>query len=52
MYGQVGELTSLLSTDLNAIKDIVNENVARDRGFRSFSEVKFIVSWSNRDGVN
>ncbi|KAG6541024.1 hypothetical protein Mapa_017597 [Marchantia paleacea] len=36
---KVGELTSLLSTDLNAIKDIVNENVARDRGFRSLSEV-------------
>ncbi|KAL2619839.1 hypothetical protein R1flu_000044 [Riccia fluitans] len=36
---KVGELTSLLSTDLNSIKDIVNENVSRDRGFRSLSEV-------------
>lgn len=39
MGGQVGELTSILSSDLGAIKDVVNENVSRDRGFRAFSEV-------------
>ncbi|CAM6103486.1 unnamed protein product [Calypogeia fissa] len=40
---KVGELTALLSSDLGAIKDIVNENVARDRGFRSLSEVLGVI---------
>ncbi|EFJ27011.1 ATP-binding cassette transporter, partial [Selaginella moellendorffii] len=35
---KVGELTSLLSTDLGSIKDIINENISRDRGFRALSE--------------
>ncbi|KAH8961884.1 hypothetical protein BDL97_05G071900 [Sphagnum fallax] len=45
---KVGELTSILSSDLGAIKDIVNENVSRDRGLRAFSEmmgVLFILFW-------
>lgn len=41
-HGQVAELTSILSQDLGAIKDIVNENVSRDRGFRALSEVIFL----------
>ncbi|KAG0575564.1 hypothetical protein KC19_5G012700 [Ceratodon purpureus] len=36
---KVGELTGILSQDLGAIKDLVNENVSRDRGFRAFSEM-------------
>jgi ATP-binding cassette subfamily B (MDR/TAP) protein 10 len=39
VHGQVGELTGILSQDLGAIKDLINENVSRDRGFRAFSEV-------------
>ena len=39
MHDQVGELTGILSQDLGAMKDLVNENVSRDRGFRAFSEV-------------
>ncbi|KAJ7238099.1 hypothetical protein O6H91_Y443300 [Diphasiastrum complanatum] len=35
---KVGELTAMLSTDLSSLKDIVHENVSRDRGFRAFSE--------------
>lgn len=41
-HGQVAELTSILSQDLGAIKDIVNENVSRDRGFRALAEVIFL----------
>ncbi|KAK9147703.1 hypothetical protein Scep_006460 [Stephania cephalantha] len=36
---KVGELTGLLTSDLGSIKDIVSENVSRDRGFRALSEV-------------
>ncbi|XP_028768526.1 ABC transporter B family member 28 isoform X1 [Neltuma alba] len=36
---KVGELTGLLTSDLGSLKDIVSENVARDRGFRALSEV-------------
>ncbi|OAY48236.1 ABC transporter B family member 28 isoform X1 [Manihot esculenta] len=36
---KVGELSALLTTDLGSIKDIVSENISRDRGFRAFSEV-------------
>lgn len=36
---KVGELTGILSQDLGAMKDLVNENVSRDRGFRAFSEM-------------
>lgn len=36
---KVGELTGLLTSDLGSVKDIVSENVSRDRGFRAFSEV-------------
>eukprot|EP00250_Pteridium_aquilinum_P002577 c12800_g1_i1 orf=236-2461(-) len=35
---KVGELTGLLSSELGSIKDLVNENVSRDRGFRALSE--------------
>lgn len=35
---KVGELTGLLSSELGSIKDLVNENVSRDRGFRAFAE--------------
>ncbi|KAH9318642.1 hypothetical protein KI387_020411 [Taxus chinensis] len=36
---KVGELTGLLTSDLGSLKDIVNENISRDRGFRAFSEL-------------
>lgn len=35
---KVGELTGLLSSELGSIKDLVNENVSRDRGFRALAE--------------
>ncbi|XP_027103870.2 ABC transporter B family member 28 isoform X1 [Coffea eugenioides] len=36
---KVGELTSLLTSDLGSLKNIVSENVSRDRGLRALSEV-------------
>lgn len=36
---KVGELSALLTSDLGSFKDIVSENISRDRGFRAFSEV-------------
>ncbi|KAJ9679218.1 hypothetical protein PVL29_021223 [Vitis rotundifolia] len=36
---KVGELTALLTSDLGSLKDIVTENISRDRGFRALSEV-------------
>ncbi|XP_058779253.1 ABC transporter B family member 28 isoform X1 [Vicia villosa] len=36
---KVGEITSLLTSDLGSLKNIVGENVSRDRGFRALSEV-------------
>lgn len=35
---KVGEITGLLTSDLGSLKDVVSENVSRDRGFRAFSE--------------
>ncbi|XP_010519226.1 PREDICTED: ABC transporter B family member 28 [Tarenaya hassleriana] len=36
---KVGELTGLLTSDLGALNNVVNENISRDRGFRALSEV-------------
>ncbi|XP_058084944.1 ABC transporter B family member 28 isoform X2 [Magnolia sinica] len=36
---KVGELTGLLTSDLGSLKDIVSENISRDRGLRATSEV-------------
>ncbi|KAJ0974571.1 hypothetical protein J5N97_016536 [Dioscorea zingiberensis] len=36
---KVGELTGLLTSDLGSLKDVVSENVSRDRGLRALSEV-------------
>ncbi|KAJ4951581.1 hypothetical protein NE237_028413 [Protea cynaroides] len=36
---KVGELNGLITSDLGALKDIVGENISRDRGFRAISEV-------------
>ncbi|CAJ2666585.1 ABC transporter B family member 28-like [Trifolium pratense] len=36
---KVGEITGLLTSDLGSLKNIVSENVSRDRGFRALSEV-------------
>ncbi|XP_024028281.1 ABC transporter B family member 28 [Morus notabilis] len=36
---KVGELTGLLTSDLGSLKDVVSENISRDRGFRALSEV-------------
>ncbi|KAK9161004.1 hypothetical protein Syun_007345 [Stephania yunnanensis] len=40
---RVGELTSLLTSDLGSLKDIVSENVSKDRGFRALSEASFFT---------
>ncbi|RYR56339.1 hypothetical protein Ahy_A05g022062 [Arachis hypogaea] len=48
---KVGELTGLLTSDLGSLKDIVSENVSRDRGFRALSEASNSTSmrshWDN-----
>lgn len=31
-------MTGLLSSDLGAMKDLVSDNISRDRGLRAFSE--------------
>ncbi|XP_050387845.1 ABC transporter B family member 28 [Argentina anserina] len=36
---KVGELTGLLTSDLNSLKNVVSENISRDRGFRALTEV-------------
>lgn len=36
---KVGELTALLTSDLGSLKNIVSENVSRDRGFRALTEI-------------
>ncbi|XP_043716194.1 ABC transporter B family member 28-like [Telopea speciosissima] len=36
---KVGELNGLITSDLSSLKDIVSENISRDRGFRALSEV-------------
>ncbi|KAM7274304.1 hypothetical protein ACFE04_028968 [Oxalis oulophora] len=36
---KVGELTGLITSDLGALKNVVSENVSRDRGFRALSEI-------------
>ncbi|GLT54797.1 hypothetical protein SLA2020_279640 [Shorea laevis] len=36
---KVGELTGLLTSDLGSLKNVVGENISRDRGFRALSEV-------------
>nr|XP_019709057.1 ABC transporter B family member 28 isoform X2 [Elaeis guineensis]XP_019709058.1 ABC transporter B family member 28 isoform X2 [Elaeis guineensis] len=36
---KVGELTGLLTSDLGSLKDVVSENISRDRGLRALSEV-------------
>ncbi|EXC11886.1 ABC transporter B family member 28 [Morus notabilis] len=37
---KVGELTGLLTSDLGSLKDVVSENISRDRGFRALSEAR------------
>ncbi|KAM0039010.1 putative bacterial ABC-type protein transporter [Helianthus debilis subsp. tardiflorus] len=36
---KVGELTALLTSDLGSFKNIVSENISRDRGFRALTEI-------------
>ncbi|KAI0500113.1 hypothetical protein KFK09_018321 [Dendrobium nobile] len=36
---KVGELTGLLTSDLGSLKEVVSENISRDRGLRAFSEI-------------
>ncbi|XP_078447952.1 non-intrinsic ABC protein 8 [Wolffia australiana] len=36
---KVGELTGLLTSDLGSLKDLVSENISRDRGLRALSEI-------------
>ncbi|GAV61824.1 ABC_tran domain-containing protein/ABC_membrane domain-containing protein [Cephalotus follicularis] len=36
---KVGELSGLLTSDLGAVKNVISENISRDRGFRALSEV-------------
>ncbi|OVA16156.1 ABC transporter [Macleaya cordata] len=37
----VGELTGLITSDLGSLKDVVSENISRDRGFRALSEASY-----------
>lgn len=37
----MGELTALLTSDLGSLKNIVSENISRDRGFRAISEASY-----------
>ncbi|KAG6528189.1 hypothetical protein ZIOFF_010339 [Zingiber officinale] len=39
---KVGELTGLLTSDLGSLKDLVNDNISRDRGLRALSEARFL----------
>ncbi|KAF3335592.1 ABC transporter B family member 28 [Carex littledalei] len=36
---KVGELTGLLTSDLEALKNVVSDNISRDRGLRATSEI-------------
>lgn len=40
---KVGELSALLTSDLGSLKDIVSENISRDRGFRALSEASHSI---------
>ncbi|KAF2315690.1 hypothetical protein GH714_040219 [Hevea brasiliensis] len=40
---KIGELSALLTFDLGSLKDIVNENISRDRGFRALSEASHSI---------
>ncbi|KAJ0100462.1 hypothetical protein Patl1_20055 [Pistacia atlantica] len=45
---KVGELSGLLTSDLGSLKDLVSENISRDRGFRALSEASHSIlseSW-------
>ncbi|KAB5525423.1 hypothetical protein DKX38_023172 [Salix brachista] len=44
---KVGELSALLTSDLGSVKDIVSENISRDRGFRAFSEASLSILKQN-----
>ncbi|KAM7499596.1 hypothetical protein LguiA_024010 [Lonicera macranthoides] len=49
---KVGELTALLTSDLGSLKNIVSENISRDRGFRALSEASYsTLSKSCRDNM-
>lgn len=53
---KVGELTALLTSDLGSLKDIVSENISRDRGFRALSEASYSTlsksHWHNMHPVH
>ncbi|KAK2630858.1 hypothetical protein QOZ80_UnG0723290 [Eleusine coracana subsp. coracana] len=36
---KVGELTGLLTSDLGSLKNVVSDNISRDRGLRAISEI-------------
>ncbi|KAI8009400.1 ABC transporter B family member 28 [Camellia lanceoleosa] len=38
---QVGVLIALITSDLGSLKDIVSENISKDRGFRALSEASY-----------
>ncbi|KAA3470500.1 ABC transporter B family member 28 isoform X1 [Gossypium australe] len=40
---KVGELSGLLTSDLVSLKDVVSENISRDRGFRALSEASHYI---------
>ncbi|KAE8672362.1 hypothetical protein F3Y22_tig00111843pilonHSYRG00085 [Hibiscus syriacus] len=40
---KVGELSGLLTSDLGSLKDVVSENISRDRGFRALSEASHYI---------
>ncbi|CAJ1952625.1 unnamed protein product [Sphenostylis stenocarpa] len=49
---KVGELTGLLTSDLDSLKNIVSENVSRDRGFRALSEASNFTPMSEIFATN
>lgn len=40
---KVGELTGLLTSDLGTVKNVVSDNISRDRGLRALSEASFFT---------
>ncbi|XVF09783.1 hypothetical protein REPUB_Repub07fG0126000 [Reevesia pubescens] len=40
---KVGEHSGLLTSDLGSLKDVVSENISRDRGFRALSEANHSI---------
>lgn len=44
-------MTGLLTSDLGSLKDIVSENISRDRGLRALSEASYFTLQRNKLNV-